>query len=331
MNTKRMLLLIVICTLAIACVLVMNYKYDPLSRYPYDTKENRRLIIDHLDDTEIEYIIENNVLPGSFIRFIEAEDFDIYHWFNYVTIANADLGISDEDIVYFAEEGTYKIEVIIKILSSFSAKELKTYLVEWDDYNPESVLVKDAGSLNAIVNQDRTLSVFVPKDLVEVVDFPMTKNQNSIQVRRLMQESLTELCNASHDEANINLKCGGLLIENGFVSYQDQVLIYEDALKLYNENDVLKYTDMPGHSEHQLGLALDFQVSGVKQSAYSKSNQAKWLEENAYRFGFVQSYPSDVIELTNKYNQSNHYRYVGKEMAAELYQSKRLLSEVIQP
>lgn len=68
----------------------------------------------------------------------------------------------------------------------------------------------------------------------------------------------------------------------------------------------------PGTSEHQLGLAVDL------KSAYSTYG---WLAENSWKYGFIMRYPNGTTELTGVYYEPWHYRYVGAELAQELYES----------
>jgi len=47
----------------------------------------------------------------------------------------------------------------------------------------------------------------------------------------------------------------------------------------------------------------------------------KWLEENAYRFGFILRYPEDKVKVTGYSYEAWHFRYVGKEIAKYVYEN----------
>ena len=89
---------------------------------------------------------------------------------------------------------------------------------------------------------------------------------------------------------------------------------------------------VPGTSEHQLGLAVDI----VDTRSWSlNEGQAdlpaqKWLMENCWKYGFVLRFPKDKTEQTGIIYEPWHYRYVGKEVAKELYDSGLTLEEYIQ-
>ena len=89
------------------------------------------------------------------------------------------------------------------------------------------------------------------------------------------------------------------------------------------------YADSAGHSEHQLGLALDFSVEGFKKEHFDDSIQYEWLKNNAHRFGFVQSYQKEKEEITGKAERSWHWRFVGYEMAAKMYFEHLSLKEAV--
>ena len=79
------------------------------------------------------------------------------------------------------------------------------------------------------------------------------------------------------------------------------------------------YIALPGASEHQLGLAVDINADTSKCSS---DDVYKWLLENSYKYGFIQRYPSGKTSITGVANEPWHYRYVGKEAAAEILYPK---------
>jgi len=74
-----------------------------------------------------------------------------------------------------------------------------------------------------------------------------------------------------------------------------------------------------GYSEHQLGTTLDFSTEeiGASYLIFDKTTAYQWLLENAYKYGFILSYPED-----NKYYQFEpwHWRFVGRSLAEKLHQ-----------
>ena len=80
----------------------------------------------------------------------------------------------------------------------------------------------------------------------------------------------------------------------------------------------------PGTSEHELGLAVD-----ICDESYQTLDEAqetmptqKWLLKQCWKYGFVLRYPKGTTEQTGIIYEPWHYRYVGKEAAAEMYDAQ---------
>lgn len=74
---------------------------------------------------------------------------------------------------------------------------------------------------------------------------------------------------------------------------------------------------VPGTSEHHTGLALDIVTPSYQSlnAGYENTDAAKWLKENAAKYGFILRYPKDKTEITKIIFEPWHYRYVGQEYA----------------
>ena len=105
--------------------------------------------------------------------------------------------------------------------------------------------------------------------------------------------------------------------------YDDKIAEYEK--EGYSAGEARKLAEqwvaVPGYSEHQLGFAVD--INGVSYDVYS------WLMENSYKYGFIFRYPGDKTEITGVAEEVWHYRYVGVEAAAEMYEKGLCLEEYI--
>ena len=117
---------------------------------------------------------------------------------------------------------------------------------------------------------------------------------------------------------NINLH-----IASGFRSYERQKEIYEGYLKVDSKDNVDTYSAKPGQSEHQSGLAIDINITN---DSFIDTKEAKWLDKNAYKYGFVLRYPKDKCHITGYKYEPWHYRYVGKNLAKKLYNNGNWLT-----
>ena len=128
----------------------------------------------------------------------------------------------------------------------------------------------------------------------------------------------------------VSLYEGGSNLRSGYRSYQDQLSTYNYWLR-YNGNNA-DYADRvsarAGHSQHQLGTAIDFSTSEIQDGIggqFAPTKAAKWLEENAYKYGFVISFPRGYESVTGYNYESWHYRYIGKANAQEMVNSGKIL------
>ncbi len=123
-----------------------------------------------------------------------------------------------------------------------------------------------------------------------------------------------------------------LAINSAYRSYESQnklfvtsVEEYEDEGYSYDEAYELTggYVAEPGTSEHQTGLSVDFGYTG--DTTWTECYA--WLEENSYKYGFIVRYPSGKSDITNITYETWHYRYVGVEIATEMYELDMCLEE----
>ena len=75
------------------------------------------------------------------------------------------------------------------------------------------------------------------------------------------------------------------------------------------EKETGKTTAIPGHSEHQTGMAVDLFGSDIAK---------EWLEAHCWEYGFIVRYPEDKAEFTGIDYEYWHFRYVGTELSLEL-------------
>ncbi|MFH1608995.1 MAG: M15 family metallopeptidase, partial [Patescibacteria group bacterium] len=118
-----------------------------------------------------------------------------------------------------------------------------------------------------------------------------------------------------------NLDNMGIRAQSAYRSFGKQSEIKSKALITYGIG-ANKFSADQGYSEHQLGTAIDFttiKTAGVLDG-FEKTPEYKWLLENAYKYGFVISYP-----VGNSYYEFEpwHWRFVGVELATKLHQDNK--------
>ncbi len=90
-----------------------------------------------------------------------------------------------------------------------------------------------------------------------------------------------------------------------------------------------KFSADQGYSEHQLGTAIDFTTpeTGEEFLKFEKTPAYQWLLDNAYKYGFILSYPKD-----NNYYQFEpwHWRFVGVALANKLHLEQKYFYDLSQ-
>ena len=116
-----------------------------------------------------------------------------------------------------------------------------------------------------------------------------------------------------NDATSIGLN---IWIQSGYRSYEYQQGLYEKYVSRDGKQQADTYSARPGHSEHQSGLSFD--LNSVNDS-FAATDEGKWVQDNAYLYGFIIRYPKDKSNETGYKYEPWHLRYVGKDLASKLY------------
>jgi len=177
---------------------------------------------------------------------------------------------------------------------------------------------------------------YVPEDYTpELVDIPSHLRSNSMQVDASCYDALVamlEACNAECPRACVvsayrTHDYQTRLYNNKVARVQAQGYSYEDALV-----EAAKVVAIPGTSEHQLGLAVDivdtrsWSLTEIQETLPAQ----QWLMAHSWEYGFILRYPTDKTAVTGIIYEPWHYRYVGTELAKELYDAGLTLEEYLQ-
>jgi LAS superfamily LD-carboxypeptidase LdcB len=104
-----------------------------------------------------------------------------------------------------------------------------------------------------------------------------------------------------------------LVVSSGYrtADYQEGLLAISEAKRDKTKNPY-PLVALAGHSEHQLGMAVDL-VAGPKYSLddFINTPEYAWLQLHSWEYGFIQSYPIGSETITGYSTESWHYRYVG--------------------
>lgn len=137
---------------------------------------------------------------------------------------------------------------------------------------------------------------------------------------------ITAETQAAFEEMKAAAKQDGisLWIVSGFRSYTRQQTLYTNYCNASGKAQADRFSARPGHSEHQTGLALDLNNAS---GSFVGTKEAKWIEENCYKYGFIVRYGKDKEQYTGFKYEPWHVRYLGKDLAKKVYDSGKCLEE----
>lgn len=262
----------------------------------------------------------------------------------FVTVlALAIVGFSAEGYLYYGAakeviqntaELEFKILALedenISLAASLKAEQKKNGMFETQINH----LAGTVGKLDKLSKTDRELlqkyskvyflnENYIPEDLTKIPsDYIYEKDSlnSSTQAKEIKIHTKTfpflQSLVATAKADGINLE-----IISGFRSFGEQSSLKNNYTVVYGSG-ANKFSADQGYSEHQLGTALDFTTSelGASFTGFGKTKAYEWLMANAYKFGFIISYPQG-----NSYYQFEpwHWRFVGKSLANRLHEEKQ--------
>jgi D-alanyl-D-alanine carboxypeptidase len=148
---------------------------------------------------------------------------------------------------------------------------------------------------------------YEPMDLVELKDGHFRTSRTGLMLREAAAAALDEMAAYAGPEGVT------LVASSAFRSYGYQAQVYERNLRELGQEAADRESARPGHSQHQLGLVVDF---GSIDDSFAQTAAGQWIAANASRFGWSLSYPQGYETVTGYRWESWHYRYVGRDLAA---------------
>jgi len=135
------------------------------------------------------------------------------------------------------------------------------------------------------------VNLFTHKELIKGYELLDTKIELSEDVARKFSKMIVAARKEGVRHFTIN---------SGFRDFDEQNALYQEMGS--------DYALPAGRSEHNLGLSLDVGSTKMKMN---EAPEGKWLEKNAWKYGFIIRYPKDKTAITGIQYEPWHIRYVG--------------------
>ena len=191
------------------------------------------------------------------------------------------------------------LEAFNQLTSCYDQKSL--YHLMTKSINDDQTLVFNPSDLSSIVDYKHYIGIYEPDELILVQD--VTRIKYSMYLRGDAYIALLEMFNELDKELN------GFLLKKAYVA-----------------PDLMDHQSI-GYDEFQLGLSIEVTKQNTPYDKFDETEIAAWLENNAYKYGYILRYPKNKASITGYEYDSHIYRYVGKELASDLYNKQITLEE----
>jgi LAS superfamily LD-carboxypeptidase LdcB len=151
---------------------------------------------------------------------------------------------------------------------------------------------------------------YTPSALTQIDTKYLNNKTNPLEIHDRVWPFLRDLLDAAASQG-VDIK-----IASAYRSFGTQAQLKSSYRVTYGTG-ANAFSAEQGYSEHQLGTAIDFTTQATgRLDGFEKTNASTWLNANAYKYGFILSYPP-----SNKYYvyEPWHWRFVGLELAQRLH------------
>jgi D-alanyl-D-alanine carboxypeptidase len=215
---------------------------------------------------------------------------------------------------------------------------------------PDSrVAFVDGDDWLALVNRSPTGALppdYAPADLVDLHDLSPRSVAACENAHACLRREAAMAYSRMFDAMRLEGMQGR--VESAFRAFKTQCWVFSGWASKAHAGfcEAATQSALPGHSQHQLGTTVDmftreWAMDGpVFRDGFGCTRAGKWLDENAWRFGFVEPYPIDpddrrdgsrcatrldravpIDPKTGYKHEPWHVRYIGVDEAARFHEA----------
>lgn len=196
--------------------------------------------------------------------------------------------------------------------------------------NIEQSLRQQVGTVSSTVNTLQKLSKTDPELLAKyskvfflnenyapsrLIEIPNEYRYSSTKILKLSEQVWPYLKKMIDDAKKAEVT---MYTFSAYRSFSEQRALKGQYTVTYGAGTANAFSADQGYSEHQLGTTLDIIAPGLGGilEGFDKTKAYNWLIANAYRYGFIISYPKN-----NTFYEFEpwHWRFVGVKLATDLH------------
>ena len=287
---KKLLLMVMLFLALVGCENRKEVIEEPVVLDDYETAESYWFLLGHTADQKIEIKTNpSNYIPKSILFASSNEEV---------------VKVSDEGIITPVGAG----EAMIAVNVDDIIKSIRIEVATSKAYFPAPALEEMEGL------------TYIEGQLIANKTYQLPEDYDPGGLRPECQEAFDAMQKAAKEDGI------SLWIISGYRSYSYQEKLYAKYVAMEGQAAADTYSARAGHSEHQTGLAFDYnEISGTFQN----SDAYKWVLENAQDYGFIVRYPEDGQAITGYIFEPWHLRFLGTEMAIKVKNSGLCLEDYL--
>ena len=235
------------------------------------------------------------------------------------------------NIVTDKNETTIQIEGKIFMIAKDFEVSYETDVTEYLEY----IHSKDE-YIYTLVNKQNPVDKTFPEDQDALIEIPEEYRKSDVIYLHYIAEKALEAMMQDMFARSFN----DTYVTSAYRRYDKQQQIFDKYVNdLVNQGmsydnayaEVLKDTALPGQSEHQTGLCVDLTTKTIVtvDNRFADTEVFAWLQDNAWKYGFVLRYPEDKQDITKIIYEPWHWRYVGVDTAKEMKASGECFEEYL--
>ncbi|MCD8028733.1 MAG: M15 family metallopeptidase, partial [Erysipelotrichaceae bacterium] len=206
-------------------------------------------------------------------------------------------------LTYFQNDGINAdqwLTAMTTLTSSYTKETLNELLTT--QLNDGTHIVYAPDEVTCLVDDTHYIGQYEANDLILCQDISRVRYTMYLRkdVYNALKDMYDEICTFNNN----------FLLRECYISYDS---LDEDA----------------GYNEFQLGLCINVGELGVSSDDFAQTELSLWLEDNAYKYGFILRSPKQKASVTNHSYDSHIYRYVGVEAATYMYENNLTLEEYL--
>ena len=235
-------------------------------------------------------------------------------------------------------------KVVILVLI-FVISMIGTYIFIKRDYDNKVVKENVNNQLVENIKQSETITTSTTEKEINDGKLILVNYENALpedykielsnidETRKFDSRAIDELNKMMKAMKNDGIK--NIWVQSSYRSIEYQQGLFNEEVNTYiaqgktkeeAEKLTLKKINKPGTSEHNLGLAVDFNYVDYN---FDKLKGFQWLQENAEKYGFILRYKKEKEDITKVDYEPWHWRYVGVENAKKMNELDMCLEEYI--